>query len=104
MDSKTLAALEGSIQKWVDIAAGRIADEGENNCPLCKLFNNADSKRACFGCPVEEKTGKPYCKKTPYRDWCNNEPVDCMAKTPGQKKKARAEVKFLRSLLPKSHL
>lgn len=90
MTKKTLKALRGSIQKWEKIVEGTGVDQGVYNCPLCQLFYRLD----CKGCPVFERTGYPFCDKTPYREWED----DC---TPELKKLAQAEVDFLKSLLPK---
>lgn len=101
---KVLKALQGSIKKWEDILAGKMSDQGSNNCPLCQLFVNRQDN--CDGCPVQRHTGCDSCGDTPYtkkwavagrdaihsqRDW---------AMTDDQILAARAELDFLRSLLP----
>jgi hypothetical protein len=59
-------ALEKSIHKWERIVADRRAfDNGSKNCQLCALY----SRGACIGCPVRERTGRGYCKVTPYAIW-----------------------------------
>src|SRR3990167_7232701 len=103
MNKRTLAALEGSIEKWRKIAYAGGADEGKDNCPLCKLFWHHD----CDGCPVSAATGAILCWDSPYARWCNS----CgptrqgewghVANTSQQKRLAIAELKFLRSLRPK---
>jgi len=68
MDGKTLKALKGSIKKWEKIVKGTGVDEGDKNCPLCKLF----FLKKCLGCLIFEKTGRFGCIKTPYNDWVNH--------------------------------
>lgn len=60
-----LAALDGSIQKWVGIVDGTMADQGPDNCPLCQMF----WYDACRGCPVAEDTMELQCGGTPYDEW-----------------------------------
>lgn len=107
MDCKTLAALKGSIAKWEAIIAGTDADMGSRNCPLCKVFFYRSTP--CLGCPVYRETGEPYCEGSPYDRWirltddeAENE-SGCLrrAETKSQKAAARAELRFLKSLLPK---
>ena len=67
MDSKTLNALRGSIQKWRNIVNGIETDKGSDNCPLCWIFIfNKGNNEPCHGCPVRERTGYTGCKNTPY--------------------------------------
>jgi hypothetical protein len=100
MDKKTLKALHGSINKWIKIVRGTGEDHGENNCPLCQMFNT--SSNDCVGCPVFEATGEPFCKDTPYMEWLQFD-TD-RAKTESQIQTARAELAFLQSLLPSNVL
>lgn len=101
MNKATLKALKGSIAKWEKIVAGTGVDDGTDNCPLCKLFYGL----GCMGCPVAIKSGRDTCKKTPYGGWMlatfgqewPRRVIDA-----GQKKAARAELRFLKSLLPRS--
>ena len=94
MDSRTLAALRGSIAKWQAIVAGTIEDEGRYNCPLCLRFFDD----YCHGCPVRIDTDKLGCEGTPYEDYtASYEPAH-------QKKAAEAEVAYLISLLPEGEL
>lgn len=67
MNTKTRAALRGSITKWEKIVAGVGVDRGTRNCPLCQMF--LVKSDTCRGCPVYEKTRKSYCKGSPYEDW-----------------------------------
>lgn len=64
MDAETLKALKGSIKKWRGIVAGTEIDHGSDNCPLCQLF--VERTESCRGCPVQERTGRNYCHRTPY--------------------------------------
>ncbi len=98
MDKKTLEALHGSIRKWEAIVAGTGIDDGHRNCPLCQMFllelDGFTSKNPmCRGCPVYERTGETGCKRTPYDQYHDVE----------NEENARAELAFLRSLLPLSH-
>lgn len=98
MNKQTLKALKGSIKKWELIVAGEGKDLGAENCPLCQLF----IVRGCKGCPVMEKTGYAECKGSPYDEWIKGTKFKNgrRADTPEKKKLARAELKFLKSLLP----
>ena len=103
MDAKTLKALKGSIEKWEMIVAGAGIDDGDKNCPLCKLF----SDKNCHDCPVFEKVNAMGCHNTPYDEWEshheNKHEEKRMRKVhcPTCKKLARKELNFLKSLLPK---
>lgn len=105
MDAKTLAALEESIAKWKRNAQAMAPGEyltGPDNCSLCVLFHEG----CCEGCPVMARTGRDYCRFTPYnfaatlceKWWMTGDPRD------GQKARdaAREEAAFLESLLPAS--
>jgi hypothetical protein len=64
---------------------------GTTTCSLCKLYYKND----CLGCPVAEKTGKDFCKLTPYVDYDRAlEGEDAVA----LREAAHAEVEFLASL------
>ncbi len=100
MDKRTLTALKGSIGKWEKIADGSGMDGGRHNCPLCELFNNLETR--CNGCPVKMFSGKRFCKNTPYVPWLREKhrmAID-VALTPKLRRLARAELRFLKSLLP----
>ncbi|WP_372570391.1 hypothetical protein [Ruegeria jejuensis] len=95
MDKRTLEALKASIEKWEKNATVERNTEalvGAISCPLCKLFMDS----CCRGCPVMERTGKPACDDTPYDDAV--EALDVFL--PAFHEAARAEVEFLKSLLP----
>lgn len=70
MKKKAAKALDKSIRHWMEIiAASHTTPLGEigmgvEECPLCEKFWDAD----CVDCPIMQKTGKPYCNKTPYYD------------------------------------
>lgn len=59
-------AINGSVQKWLDISTGHAEDQGSDNCPLCQLFFYGIGEERCEGCPVYKKTGKSGCLDTPY--------------------------------------
>ena len=106
MPPKTLAALQNSIAKWREVAAG--ADErGWTDCPLCLLFlvgpNGRPKNRyddPCVGCPVSAHTNKPYCKGTPYDAWIAYDPPYSEKASEKRTRLAQAELDFLISLLP----
>ncbi len=102
MEAKTLRALRGSLRKWEKIVAGTGEDHGHHNCPLCKLFysENELDKNCCVGCPVSAKTRVPWCLETPYDDWLDAKPDDEKPNPPEAIRAAKAEVKFLKGLLP----
>lgn len=91
MNARTLKALRGSIRKWQKIVDGTGVDKGCRNCPLCALFY----KNYCVGCPVFIKSEMEHCENTPYPLFT----AACTAKE--ESKFARAELNFLKSLLPK---
>jgi hypothetical protein len=108
MNAETLQALKGSIDKWYKIADGTGVDEGVNNCPLCEKFEGS----RCTRCPVYKKTGKGYCRGTPYRLWARHQEqhqeqhiafytAPYKVKCPECANLATMEIKFLESLLPK---
>ncbi len=100
MKEETLAALNGSIQKWEKIVNGIGVNEGRGNCPLCQLFPD------CYGCPVAQITNSYGCNNSPYGDWSDHqykfhnsgerEKVICDT----CKELAINELNFIKSLLP----
>ena len=114
MDEKTMTALQGSIAKWEAIVNGTGKDNGVENCPLCKEFNErivweADDWTAdgCFGCPVAHHAKRAGCGNTPYTAWGNytwevlkQQHSVREVKDERSKELAQAELDFLRSLLP----
>lgn len=112
MNSKTLRALKGSIEKWKAIAAGTGVDHATDNCPLCAVFHvRCYGDACCVGCPVREHTDKMYCMDTPFRAWFDHQykqhealAMDCeylKVRCPTCKSLAAQEVKFLESLVPR---
>lgn len=99
MDEKTLTALQGSIAKWEAIVAGTGTNGGTSDCPLCQLYNvNRLFVDKCRGCPVMDRTGLQLCDGSPYMGYEQAE-EDCEDEEELEKI-ARAELTFLRSLLP----
>lgn len=100
MNKATLKALRGSISKWKRIVAGTGGDDGVENCPLCQMFFYDHAE--CQGCPVSAKTGVAMCLKTPYeKQWMTNDWFwGQRASSPKLLRAAKAELKFLESLLP----
>ncbi len=113
MNKKTLKALKGSIKKWeMIVRSTKSADRGVENCPLCQLFiqNN------CHKCPVGNS-----CNDTPYEEWIDHhervvhltqefitrtDRMNNFHREPYCKeclRTARAEVEFLKSLLPEGN-
>lgn len=102
MDGRTLTALQKSIEKWRQIESGNGFDGRSSNCALCLEFPDD-----CLGCPVEE-AGFEGCSMSPYDEWddaCSKldrlDSESRIADTPELVRLARAERKFLESLLPK---
>jgi hypothetical protein len=104
MDAKTLKALKGSIRKWERIIDGKGIEDGNENCPLCKLFYWTVD---CRGCPVSKKTKINCCSKTPYDEWHDhqtdkhNKFEELKIRCETCKKLAQKELDFLKSLLSK---
>ena len=109
MNKKTLTALRASIKHWEENVAAeepKDASTRGEDCALCEMFfDQAPEVPDCAGCPVAEKTGETICGGSPYhravsafQHWGNfpsNENHEQWREA------ARAEVRFLRSLLPK---
>lgn len=100
MNPQTLEALKGSIAKWEAIVLGQGVDRGPDNCPLCKQFRKIKERFvSCAGCPVAQRTGLNGCKGTPYEDY---ERASIQGSSPKRlTERARKELAFLKSLLPK---
>lgn len=104
MTKRTLKALQDSIAHWQRLATGTTEDEEQpyaEDCALCGLFLELDER--CKGCPVRNKTGKQFCESSPYR-YAEIAYTFHGINSPQFKKAARAELKFLRSLLPKKKI
>lgn len=106
MNEIALKALQESIEVWQEkLTLNRDEMEfGLSACPLCRIFvlrmNTNSAKKACNGCPIKERTGKPSCINTPYQKVCNLH--DNMSTSREQLLKAiQEEINFLKSLLPK---
>lgn len=111
MNKRVLTALQRSIRKWKQIAAGKAVSYGTDNCALCRKFHPEYNmgKNSCEGCPVREVTGQDECLDTPFSAWqthLHNSHKDRFedAVQPGCElcvDIALAEYNFLRALLPK---
>jgi len=108
MTKKALKALTQSIAHHERMLAGK-EQPGERpngkSCPLCQEFGNTLD---CRGCPIRTLTGWPGCEATPYWDdkECNLQHAwearkDSARAMSRWRKNARAEIRFLKSLLPK---
>jgi len=108
MDIKTETALKESIRKWEKIVSSTPdgTDYGTRNCSLCLLFYLDSS--CDDDCPIKKASGRNWCKNTPFADWVahhiashhkpyvNGKRVEC----PECLEIAKAELQFLKSLLP----
>ena len=110
----SLTALRGSIKHWEENLAAKEPKEASTraqDCPLCQIFLLAPKdysrprvvSQCEYGCPVWEFTGETGCQGTPYEkaddtlcDWRNGE-----ATIDDWREAAKAELDFLKSLLPK---
>jgi len=94
---ETLEALKASIAKWernAEIDDLERANLGPSSCPLCVLFYRGD----CHGCPVFNfDIDHHRCGFTPYDA---AESAYSAGHIAGFHLAARAEVAFLKSLLP----
>lgn len=108
MNGPALKALRLSIAHWRRLATGGEKRGEEPNiryCALCRQFNKPTGPNGdyCVGCPVRDKTGKEFCKGSPYLDanraWRRRHqyPMDARIE-------ALREYFFLRSLLPTKNL
>lgn len=112
MTKRALAALRKSInEKWKLIPLGKAVDQGDDNCALCAEFYwGKDGMTPCGGCPVRARTQQPDCRNTPLGAWDRHQRRDHrrgradFSVEPGCEtcvELSRAELEFLRSLLPK---
>ena len=98
MNREILRALKKSIEKWEKIVAKEGVDRGSDNCALCQISPN------CKSCPV----GHFDCQNTPYKKWIihhnyvhRRHPFQAMEiKCEICERHAKAELEFLKSLLP----
>lgn len=104
MNPETLKALHGSIKKWQAIVDGTGEELGSINCPLCHLFLYDENQirlqngKACLNCPIYEKTEVKFCEGTPYYNYIDASEED---EEEDMIKYAKAELEFLKSLMPK---
>jgi hypothetical protein len=104
MPAETLEALRGSIAKWEAIVEGHGLEHGPDDCPLCQLFHfsyRKDGQRTCVGCPVMHRTGNSLCAGSPYDDYSAAEEEDEDDSEARMTWAAKAELDFLKSLLPR---
>lgn len=96
MTLQAYKALLKSIEHWEEnVAHPHAMKLGPTHCPLCREFRKA--RHDCDGCPVKERTGKPFCRGTPYDQFDRNvEPMD----PDDTLSVAEEELAFLKSLLP----
>lgn len=103
IDPETLKALQGSIAKWERVVAE--GKDGTNwmDCPLCGLF----WRENCSGCPVRDRTGYRMCQGSPFeaysdaRESADDDGIDDVGTEPTVIEAAKAELDFLKSLLPR---
>lgn len=101
MNAATLDALRASIAHWERLAAGdRKEGIKSDDCALCALF----AKHCCQSCPVAQATGRRYCYGSPYhKAACHYVKRDDSPKAWGKWiAAAKAELDFLKNLLPKN--
>lgn len=102
ISKKQMKALDGSIEKWDQIRNRQDIDKGQNNCPLCRLYNRGKS---CKQCVIYLETGKRFCDGTPYQEWITHHKL-CHPENKVQKankctecnRLANAEYEFLKEL------
>ena len=71
--------LELSIEKWKffesvwDQPNAGFWDGGTQTCALCSRFFHREGAELnhCYGCPISDRVGQPYCRNTPYTDQYN---------------------------------
>lgn len=103
MDQRTLTALNESISHWEQNLAAETPYQASTSveaCSLCRLFY----KLGCVGCPVSDKTGMSLCCNSPYQAafsaryrW---ESYGSAVYRDAFREAAKAELAFLKSLLP----
>ena len=107
MTPETLTALKLSIKHWEENLAAEEPFEvsiGANSCALCKQFRRPDRPVYCAGCPVRDATELNGCAGSPFEDANKAHNAWCRYKTDRSRdawrEAARAELDFLKSLLP----
>jgi hypothetical protein len=109
MPTKTLKALKASIRHWERMRKDPSSEKPTaDNCSLCMLFNSykTEGELRCVGCPVSEFANAELCLNTPFQSAHDayayaRELRDSKAPLAAWRKAAAAEIKFLKSLLPK---
>lgn len=101
MSPEALEALKKSIEKWEKNAVAEKAEDAKTNasdCPLCDLY----FRNFCHGCPIAAATKKMCCGGTPYEHAFIEKEYWLEPGSDGTafRAAARAEVDFLKSLLP----
>ena len=98
-DMSKAEALDVSIQKWKIIDAlyrkhhfDFVSDGAGFTCGLCVKYADIPSVPPCHGCPVQERTGRPWCSGSPYREYTSVMDSEDKARA------AQDEIKFLESL------
>ena len=105
MNPETLTALQKSIAKWernAEAKKPRDARLGPFDCPLCAMYWHNDD---CVGCPVMDRTGEEGRQGSPYEaaDTAHDKRLELDEEAAETfRAAARAEVGFLRSLLPEA--
>jgi hypothetical protein len=89
-----------SCDKWYGIAFKGKEDDGQNDCPLCKLYFYKSSD--CANCPVRTKTRSSHCDNSPYQDtWfpLNRRKANLVVDTEVEFQAALDELYFLHTVL-----
>lgn len=101
MTAATKKALTESIAHWRRLTTGkrkRNESIGIVDCALCAMFR--PYSKHCDGCPVYVSTNSRCGRSTPYSNASEAQSIYGLD-SPEFKTAARAELNFLRSLLPK---
>ena len=70
MISKNAKLIRSAIvEKWIPIREGIKVDRGASDCKLCDVYYLETSYTDC---PIYKKTGRGFCKGTPYAKWCEH--------------------------------
>lgn len=111
MTPETLTALKASIAHHEENLNAETPGEvklGAWCCALCAIYREiAVGAVQCNGCPVKERTGCHGCEESPYTqlwdafmEWNEAPSADTKSAFLAA---CRAEIEFLRSLLPEEH-
>jgi hypothetical protein len=68
-EAKSLSQQKWNIMKWYAEVEGVLLDDGcQKTCGLCMYYrDNFD----CGKCPIARKTGRNYCRNTPFHDYAS---------------------------------